>query len=154
MFLQHVMHLLGTLPCLVMSSSWSLECCLFGPRVKLLRLLVLEQQQPHGNSTRFRYTTNPSAIQQGCFLYCFWPIPLTHHHHHCHQPCRLKNHYKLNHPHVVKMKDVFVTPHHLNIVLDLAEGGMLLEHVNKCLRQNGGQMKEDDARWDIMSCCI
>jgi hypothetical protein len=25
--------------------------------------------------------------------------------------------------------------------------GMLFEYVNKCLRANGGKMKEDDARW-------
>jgi serine/threonine-protein kinase SRK2 len=61
-------------------------------------------------------------------------------------PCRLKNHYLLNHPHVVKLKDVFVTSQHLNIVLELAESGMLFEYVNKRLRENNGQMREDDAR--------
>jgi serine/threonine protein kinase len=64
----------------------------------------------------------------------------------CLAPCRLKNHYLLNHPHAVKLKDVFVTSQHLNIVLELAESGMLFEYVNKCLKQNNGQMQEDDAR--------
>jgi hypothetical protein len=45
------------------------------------------------------------------------------------------------------MKDVFVTGHYLNIVLELADGGGLFLHVNNCLRDNEGVMKEDDARW-------
>lgn len=60
---------------------------------------------------------------------------------------RLKNHYMLNHPHVVQLKDVFVTNNHLNIVLELAQSGMLFEYVNICLKENGGHMKEEDARW-------
>lgn len=52
----------------------------------------------------------------------------------------------LNHPLIIPMKDVFVTGDYLNIVLELADGGGLFQHVNKCLRENGGVMKEADAR--------
>lgn len=59
---------------------------------------------------------------------------------------RLKNHFCMHHPHVIKLRDVFVTPHHLNIVLELAEGGMLFDYVNARLKEGGGRMQEDDAR--------
>jgi hypothetical protein len=49
---------------------------------------------------------------------------------------------------VIKLRDVFVTPHHLNIVLELAEGGMLFDWVNARLKEGGGRMREDDARWE------
>lgn len=60
--------------------------------------------------------------------------------------CRLQNHYLLNHPHVIKLWDVFVTEDHLNLVLEVAEGGVLFEHVNNMLSANGGRMNENNAR--------
>jgi len=62
-------------------------------------------------------------------------------------PSELENHYILNHPHVVKLKDVYLTKDHLNIVLEMAEAGMLFQYVNSCLKANNGQMTEADARW-------
>jgi serine/threonine protein kinase len=59
--------------------------------------------------------------------------------------CRLQNHYVLNHPHVIKLKDVFVAGDFLNIVLELAPDGMLHEYVNGILTANG-VMQEGNAR--------
>lgn len=53
----------------------------------------------------------------------------------------------LNHPHVIQMKDVFVAGGYINIVLELADDGMLFGFVNESLRANGGVMQEEDARW-------
>jgi hypothetical protein len=65
--------------------------------------------------------------------------------------CRLQNHYVLNHPHVIQLKDVFVTGDYLNVVLELAPTGMLFGHVNESIRNNGGVMPEDDARWVLLN---
>jgi serine/threonine protein kinase len=45
--------------------------------------------------------------------------------------CRLQIHYVLNHPLIIPMKDAFITGDYLNIVLELADGGGLFQHVNK-----------------------
>jgi serine/threonine protein kinase len=58
---------------------------------------------------------------------------------------RLQNHYVLNHPHVIQLKDVFVAGNYLNIVLELARDGMLHDYVNNIITANG-VMREDDAR--------
>lgn len=36
-------------------------------------------------------------------------------------------HFEMRHPQLIKMRDVFLTDNHLNIVLDLAEGGSLIK---------------------------
>lgn len=61
---------------------------------------------------------------------------------------RLRNHYILNHTHVVKLKNVFLDDDdsHLNLVLEYADGGGLLQHVNTLLQRNRGRVSEDDAR--------
>jgi len=64
-------------------------------------------------------------------------------------PRELRNHYMLNHHHIVKLKDAFVDEDdsHLNLVLEYVEGGALLTHVNELMQQNKGRVREDDARW-------
>jgi serine/threonine protein kinase len=57
----------------------------------------------------------------------------------------LQNHYVLNHPHVIKMKDVFVAGSYLNIVLELAKDGMLHDYVNDIIGADG-VMREEHAR--------
>jgi len=90
------------------------------------------------------------AQQQCCLSHGNRPLTIS-----CHTcftllafACRLRNHYVLNHHHVVKLKDVFLDDDasHLNLVLEYADGGVLLHHVNTLLQQNGGRISEGDAR--------
>jgi len=69
-------------------------------------------------------------------------------------PRELRNHYMLNHHHIVKLKDAFTDDDnsHLNLVLEYVDGGVLLTHVNQLMQQNrqnngGGLVSEDVARW-------
>jgi len=52
------------------------------------------------------------------------------------------NHRILNHPHIVKFKEVFLTPQHLAIVMEYAAGGDLFNYV---ATRRG--LSEDRARW-------
>lgn len=73
---------------------------------------------------------------------------------------RLTAHYVLNHPHVVKMKDVFVSEDGcLNKVMEFVSGGSLLQHVNGLITKHGGHVPEDKARWvahvlSVIRCCV
>lgn len=58
---------------------------------------------------------------------------------------RLQELHKLHYPHIVKLKDVFMTSDHINIVQELVTGGTLLHCVNRCLRR-GRPMGEESAR--------
>lgn len=51
------------------------------------------------------------------------------------------NHSMLSHPHIIGFRKVFLTPSHLGIVMEDADGGELFERVAK-----GGQVSEDEAR--------
>lgn len=56
-------------------------------------------------------------------------------------------HYILNHPHVVKMIDVFVSADGcLNVVMELVQG-TLLSHVQGLQQQHGGSVPEPHARY-------
>lgn len=49
--------------------------------------------------------------------------------------CRLIVHHALNHPKIVKMRDVILEPNHLNIVMEYVEGTNLYLHLkNQALR--------------------
>ncbi|KIY95581.1 Serine/threonine-protein kinase SRK2G [Monoraphidium neglectum] len=52
------------------------------------------------------------------------------------------NHSKLRHPHVVGFREVFLSKHHVNIVMDYASGGSLFDYV-----QARKRLKESVARW-------
>jgi serine/threonine-protein kinase SRK2 len=43
----------------------------------------------------------------------------------------IMNHSELNHPHIVKLKEIFITPKHMNIVMECASNGSLFEYVSK-----------------------
>lgn len=48
----------------------------------------------------------------------------------------------LQHPHIISFKGVFLTNKHLALVMELAEGGNMLQYLN---RMKG--LPEDEARW-------
>ncbi|WIA16599.1 hypothetical protein OEZ85_013266 [Tetradesmus obliquus] len=52
------------------------------------------------------------------------------------------NHSQLRHPHVVQFREVFLSPHHINIVMDYASGGSLFGYV-----QSRNRLREPLARW-------
>ncbi|KAK9830625.1 hypothetical protein WJX81_006668 [Elliptochloris bilobata] len=52
------------------------------------------------------------------------------------------NHKRLIHPHIVQLKEVFLTQHHLAIAMEYAAGGNLYQLVAK-----SGGLPEQDARW-------
>lgn len=52
------------------------------------------------------------------------------------------NHSILRHPHVVQFREVFLSPRHINIVMDYASGGSLFTYV-----QQRQRLKEPLARW-------
>lgn len=52
------------------------------------------------------------------------------------------NHSMLRHPHVVCFREVFLSKGHINIVMDYASGGSLLEYV-----QQRKRLRESAARW-------
>ncbi|KAL3527617.1 hypothetical protein ACH5RR_012273 [Cinchona calisaya] len=54
----------------------------------------------------------------------------------------IMNHRSLNHPNIIKFKEVFLTPTHLAIVMEYAAGGELFERI--C---NAGRFSEDEARF-------
>nr|ARJ31357.1 SnRK1 [Epimedium pseudowushanense] len=54
----------------------------------------------------------------------------------------IMNHRSLRHPHIVKFKEVLLTPTHLAIVMEYAAGGELFERI--C---NAGRFSEDEARF-------
>lgn len=56
--------------------------------------------------------------------------------------CRLEIHHALNHPNIVKMRDVILEPNHLNIVMEYVEGQNLFVH----LRALPVKYSEDAAR--------
>jgi serine/threonine protein kinase len=60
--------------------------------------------------------------------------------------CRLVIHHALNHPNIVKMRDVILEPNHLNIVMECVEGQNLFMH----LKALPAKYSEDDARWADM----
>jgi serine/threonine protein kinase len=47
----------------------------------------------------------------------------------CHGICRLIIHHALNHPNIVKMRDIVLEPDHLNIVMEYVEGQNLFVHL-------------------------
>jgi len=47
-------------------------------------------------------------------------------------------HYELRHPQLIQLRDVFLTDNHLNIVVDLAEGGSLIK-LERQARETVGQ---------------
>lgn len=51
------------------------------------------------------------------------------------------NHSQLRHPHVVQFREVFLSPHHINIVMDYASGGSLFAYV-----QSRNRLREPLAR--------
>jgi serine/threonine-protein kinase SRK2 len=51
------------------------------------------------------------------------------------------NHSQLRHPHVVQFREVFLSPHHINIVMDYASGGSLFGYV-----QSRNRLREPLAR--------
>jgi serine/threonine-protein kinase SRK2 len=52
------------------------------------------------------------------------------------------NHRSLYHPNIIRFKEVFITPQHLAIVMEYAEGGELFERISKV-----GRFDESDARY-------
>ncbi|KAK8481587.1 hypothetical protein V6N13_009274 [Hibiscus sabdariffa] len=54
----------------------------------------------------------------------------------------IMNHRSLNHPNIIKFKEVLLTPTHLAIVMEYAAGGELFERI--C---NAGRFSEDEARF-------
>nr|ATO58464.1 serine/threonine-protein kinase [Hevea brasiliensis] len=52
------------------------------------------------------------------------------------------NHRSLSHPHIIRFKEVVLTPTHLAIVMEYAAGGELFERI--C---NAGRFSEDEARY-------
>lgn len=50
------------------------------------------------------------------------------------------------HPHIIQLKEVFLTPHHLAIAMEYAAGGDLSDVVQRC-RLPGMGISEDDSRW-------
>lgn len=52
------------------------------------------------------------------------------------------NHSTLRHPHVVQFREVFLSPNHINIVMDYASGGSLFQYV-----QTRNRLREPLARW-------
>lgn len=52
------------------------------------------------------------------------------------------NHSILRHPHVVQFREVFLSPRHINIVMDYASGGSLFSYL-----QQRQRLKEPLARW-------
>lgn len=54
----------------------------------------------------------------------------------------IMNHRSLRHPHIVRFKEVLLTPTHLAIVMEYAAGGELFERI--C---NAGRFSEDEARF-------
>ncbi|KAI8474640.1 MAG: ser/thr kinase [Monoraphidium minutum] len=52
------------------------------------------------------------------------------------------NHSSLFHPHVIRFREVFVSPNNFNIVMDYANGGSLFSYV-----RTKGHLSEDFARW-------
>ncbi|WCJ31928.1 Serine/threonine-protein kinase SAPK2 [Euphorbia peplus] len=54
----------------------------------------------------------------------------------------IMNHRSLNHPNIIRFKEVFLTPTHLAIVMEYAAGGELFERI--C---NAGRFSEDEARF-------
>eukprot|EP00873_Tetraselmis_striata_P024682 jgi/Tetstr1/444946/TSEL_032764.t1 len=52
------------------------------------------------------------------------------------------NHRSLYHPNIIRFKEVFVTPEHLAIVMEYAEGGELFDQISK-----QGRFSEKDARY-------
>lgn len=52
------------------------------------------------------------------------------------------NHRLLRHPHIIKFREVFLTPQHLAIAMEYAPGGDTFEYVVK-----RGGLREDEARW-------
>lgn len=59
------------------------------------------------------------------------------------------NHMKLRHPHVISLREVFLTQHHLVLVMEYAPGGDLFSLVQS---QKG--LSEDDARWFFQQIVI
>eukprot|EP00208_Stichococcus_sp_RCC1054_P006645 CAMPEP_0206137726 /NCGR_PEP_ID=MMETSP1473-20131121/2795_1 /ASSEMBLY_ACC=CAM_ASM_001109 /TAXON_ID=1461547 /ORGANISM="Stichococcus sp, Strain RCC1054" /LENGTH=349 /DNA_ID=CAMNT_0053530941 /DNA_START=308 /DNA_END=1357 /DNA_ORIENTATION=- len=51
------------------------------------------------------------------------------------------------HPHIVQLKEVFMTEKHLAIAMEYAPGGDLSEYVDACKRAGLGGVPETDARW-------
>jgi len=52
------------------------------------------------------------------------------------------NHFKLKHPHIIKLEEIFVTDTHLVLVLEYADQGDLFSYV-----KSKGGLDEDTARW-------
>jgi serine/threonine-protein kinase SRK2 len=52
------------------------------------------------------------------------------------------NHFKLKHPHIIKLEEIFVTDTHLVLVLEYADQGDLFSHV-----KSKGGLDENSARW-------
>jgi serine/threonine-protein kinase SRK2 len=52
------------------------------------------------------------------------------------------NQFKLKHPHIIKLEEIFLTHDHLVLVLEYADGGDLFSYV-----KSQGGLKEDSARW-------
>jgi len=52
------------------------------------------------------------------------------------------NHRCLHHPHIIRFREVFMTPDYLAIAMEFAAGGDMFEYV---VKKNG--LREDEARW-------
>lgn len=52
------------------------------------------------------------------------------------------NQFKLKHPHVIKLEELFITEEHLVLVMEYADGGDLFSYVRR-----RGRLREDTARW-------
>lgn len=52
------------------------------------------------------------------------------------------NHRQLRHPHVVRFREVFLSPHYVNIEMEYAGGGSLFTYV-----QSRNRLREPLARW-------
>lgn len=59
------------------------------------------------------------------------------------------NHRRLNHPHIIQLIEVFLTPTHLAIVMEYAPGGDMYNYV---LQQRG--LAEHDALWFFQQLVI
>ena len=62
---------------------------------------------------------------------------------------QIVNHMKLRHPHVISLREVFLTQQHLVLVMEFAPGGDLFTYV----RSRGG-LPETEARWYFQQIVI
>ena len=76
-------------------------------------------------------------------------MPLTLQNPHLFLFFQIANHMKLRHPHVISLREVFLTQQHLVLVMEFAPGGDLFTYV----RSRGG-LPETEARWYFQQIVI